>query len=138
MIESPTPSGSGDDVGRHERRASLARYRHEAGQAVRTYMVAPDDPALDGLLRRAAQNWIAALPTRIRACIVCSNWIATGRDVGGLLLSTPDIAKPVSASVCAVCVRCWDADLGRDALSRAAATALKAAIPQGRWIDPVR
>jgi hypothetical protein len=123
-------------MGRHERRASLARYRREAGQALLTYMVPPDDPALDGLLRRAARNWIAALPTRVRSCIICCSGIANGRDVGAVLLSTPDIAKPTSASVCAVCIGCWDADVGHDALSRAAATALNAAIKNGRWLDP--
>jgi hypothetical protein len=49
-------------VGRHERRASLARYRREAGDALNTYLVDPDQPLDVPILRNAARSWLDALP----------------------------------------------------------------------------
>jgi hypothetical protein len=118
-------------MGRHERRADLARYRREASHALVTYLVEPDDPALNGLLQRAARSWIDGLSTRSRSCIACSEWLWSRQGVGLLLLSTPSVAKPTSASVCAVCREC--ADLPLEALERAATTALQAAVPGGRF-----
>ena len=87
----------------------------------------------DPLLRRATSHWLDGLSTRVRACIVCSAWIANRQDVGSVLLSTPAVPKPTSASVCGVCAECWQADLPVEALERAAITALAAAVPNGRF-----
>lgn len=120
-------------MGRHERRADLSRYRREASHALLTYLCEPDDPALDGLLQRAARSWLDALSVRVRSCIVCSSWITDRRNVGLLLLSTPSVAKPTSASVCGICPEC--ADLPLAALERAATVALEAAVPGGHFLD---
>lgn len=118
-------------MGRRERRADIARYRRDTSGALRTYLCEPDDAALDGLLQRAARSWLDALAVRVRSCIVCSSWITDRRNVGLLLLSTPSVAKPTSASVCGICREC--ADLPLEALERAATTALQAAVPGGRF-----
>jgi hypothetical protein len=129
-------------MGRHDRRASLARYRQEASHSLRTYLCAPTDPALDGepLLKAAARDWIAALPVRVRHCLICNSWIVNQHDVGALLLTVPDITKPVSAGTAAVCKACWDAALPTDALERACATVLETVIPNGKFepLDPRR
>ena len=51
-------------VGRHGRRADIARYRREA-LSLLTYLVAPDDTAHKSpLLKAAADHWLDALGTR--------------------------------------------------------------------------
>jgi hypothetical protein len=121
-------------MGRHERRASLARYRQEAGNALTTYLVDPDQP-LDGqILRNAARSWLDALPRRMRACIVCSGLMWERQRVGWLLLSLPVVPpKPPAASVCGVCLEC--VDLPMPALEKAATAALRTAVPNGRFLD---
>jgi hypothetical protein len=114
---------------RQERR----RFRAEASKSLRTYLVEPTDPALDGILKASANNWLNALSHRVRHCVVCNVWVVDRRDVGALLLTTPDIAKPVSVGTAAVCKPCWDADLGLDALERACETALHSVIPGGHF-----
>jgi hypothetical protein len=121
-------------VGRHERRASLARYRDEADHELLTYLVDVDQPLDVPILRNAARSWLDALPHRMRSCIVCSGLLWERQRVGLLLMSTPVVAKPMSASVCGVCVEC--ADLPLAALERAATTALQAAVPGGR-LEPL-
>jgi hypothetical protein len=118
---------------RHERR----RFRREASHALRTFLVAPDDPALDGepLLKVAANSWLGALSVRVRHCLICNSWVVNRRDVGAVLLTVPDITKPVSAGTAAVCKACWDADLPLDALERACETVLHEVIPGGRFLD---
>jgi hypothetical protein len=113
---------------RHERR----RFRHEASRAaLTTFLCEPTDPALDGLLKATANCWLDLLAQRVRHCIICSSWIVDRRNVGLLLLSTPAVVKPTSASACAICREC--ADLPLEALERAATTALQAAVPGGRF-----
>jgi hypothetical protein len=124
---------------RHDRRSSVARYRHEASSGLTTYLVEPDDPSLHRapLLRAAANDWLAGLTARVRSCIICSAWIVDREHVGALLLSTP-VVTTASMSVCGVCRECWDADLGDAALERACAVALRAAVPGGQFIDAVK
>src|SRR4051812_22982769 len=112
-------------MGRHERRSDIARYRREAARVLLTYLVEPDDPALGGLLGRAARHWLDALSVRVRSCIVCCSCITDRRNVGLLLVSTPAVAKPTAASVCGICREC--ADLPLEALEHATTTALQAA-----------
>jgi hypothetical protein len=100
-----------------------------------TYLVPPGDPALNAapLLRAAADNWMAALATRVRHCIVCSAWIVDRTHVGALLMSTAATSNPTSAATAAVCRECWEADLPIDALEKACATVLHEVIPDGRF-----
>ena len=71
-------------MGRHERRATQGRhkaslriYRRESEGMLLTYLTSPDGAVLDSvpILRRVAQRWLNDLSTKLRACIVCSNWI---------------------------------------------------------------
>src|SRR6478735_3754357 len=117
-------------MGRHERRASLARYRQEAGNELNTYLVDPDQPLDVPILRNAARSWLDALPRRMRACIVCSGLMWERQRVGWLLLSVPAGPKPPAASVCGICCECYDLPL--QALERAATVALQTAVPNGR------
>jgi hypothetical protein len=121
-------------MGRHERRADLARYRREAGNALDTYLVAVDQPLDLPILRNAARSWLDALPVRMRSCIVCSGLLWERQRVGLLLLSVPAVTKPPAASVCGICREC--ALLPLAALERAATTALQAAVPGGR-LEPL-
>lgn len=127
-------------MGRHEKRASLALYRREASHTLTTFLVEPNDPALNDvpLLQHAARRWLDLISVRVKYCIICSSWIANRQSVGALLLSMPVVVRPTSASVCSVCRECWDADLGLEALERAATTSLRAAVPGGRFLDARR
>ncbi|MET4036507.1 hypothetical protein ABIB94_008104 [Bradyrhizobium sp. JR7.2] len=118
-------------MSRHERRASLARYRQEAGNELNTYLVDPDQPLDVPILQNAARSWLDALPRRMRSCIVCSGLIWERQRVGRLLLSVPAVPKPPAATVCAVCCECSGLPLA--ALERAATVALQTAVPGGRF-----
>jgi hypothetical protein len=118
---------------RHERR----RFRREASKSLLTFLCEPTDPALSEIpiLQQAAHHWLNALSVRVRHCIVCKSWLVNRQHVGALLLTTPDITKPVSVGTAAVCKACWDADLPMQALERAAEHVLRKAmvIPNGRF-----
>jgi hypothetical protein len=124
---------------RHRRDGSVRRTDNLISSALRlvdcgawsTYMVEPNDPALDGLLKATARRWLDLLSQRVRHCIICSSWIVDRQSVGLLLLATPAVIKPTSASACAICREC--ADLPLETLGRAATTALQAAAPGGRF-----
>ena len=107
---------SGGYMGRHERRADIARFRHEADHALLTFLVEPDDVRLSRtpLLQSTVSNWIDLLDQRVRHCIICSKWIVDRQSVGLLLLATPATVRPTSASACAVCCKCADADPSDD------------------------
>ena len=129
-------------MGRHERRAtqgrhkaSLRTYRRESEGMLLTYLTSPDDAALDSvpILRRAAQRWLNDLSTKVRSCIVCSNWIPDKSEAGALLLSTPVTVNPTLVSVCGICRAC--SDLPLEALEKASERELQAAIPGGRFLD---
>ena len=119
---------------RHQRRGDLRAFRREA-PALLTFLCEPDDVRLHTmpLLKAAARDWLDALATRVRQCIICNSWIVDRQHVGALLLTTPDIAKPTSAGTAAVCKACWDADLPMQALERAAEHVLQKVIPNGRF-----
>ena len=90
-------------MGHHERRAiearhkaSLTRYRREAEGVLRTYLVAPDDAALDAvpILRRATRRWLDKLP-RSGSCTCIVRWI-------------PDKSEPERAAITpALLIRHW-------------------------------
>ncbi|MCD9821623.1 hypothetical protein [Bradyrhizobium japonicum] len=120
-------------MNRHARRSELARYRQEAGNELNTYLVDPDQPLDVPILRNAARSWLDALPRRMRSCIACSGLIWERQRVGWLLLSVPAVPKSPAASVCGICIEC--ADLPLAALERAAMTALREAVPNGRFLD---
>jgi hypothetical protein len=126
-------------MGRHERRADLARYRHDASRRdLLTFLVEPDDGLLATapFLQRAARHWLDALSTRSRSCIVCSSWLWSEQSVGALLISTPATIRPTSAGTAAVCRECWNADLPAEALEHACETVLQSVIPGGR-LEPL-
>jgi hypothetical protein len=123
---------------RHQRRADLADFKRKASHtALLTYLCPPDDPALDRapLLRAAARDWLGRLATRVRYCIVCNSWLVNRQDVGALLLSVFDIAKPTDVGIAAVCKACWDAD-DIEALERAVEQTLRSVIPNGK-LEPL-
>ena len=117
---------------RHERR----RYRHKSSGALLTYLVNIDDP-LDAhpLLQRAARYWCDGLSAPPhRECVTCGALMPVRKYVGALLLTTPAINKPATASVFGVCRECWIMqDLSLEAIERRATEALQAVIPSGRF-----
>jgi hypothetical protein len=123
-------------MGRHERRADMRMFRRDASRALLTYLVAPDDCALDDvpILRDTARSWLDLLSTRVRNCLICSSWLVNREHVGLLLLATPATAKPTSASCCAICRGC--ARLPMEAIERAAERVLQEALPGGR-LEPL-
>ena len=60
---------------RHQRRADLRAFRHDAAHArsLTTYLLAADDPLLDRqvLLHDAVKYWRTNVPIRRPICIVC-------------------------------------------------------------------
>lgn len=128
-------------MGRHERRLDLRNFRKASRASLLTYLITPDDAALDNapLLKAATSHLLGLLSTRAQHCIVCSSWIVDRAHVGGVLLSTPASAHPTSAGTAAVCRECWEADLPIDALERAVDKTLRSVIPDGRlepWVAP--
>jgi hypothetical protein len=125
-------------MGRHERRSDIARFRGDASRALLTYLVAPDDAALNDvpILRDTARSWLDLLSTRVRNCLICSSWLVNREHVGLLLLATPATAKPTSASCCAICRGCAGAGLPMEAIERAAERVLQEALPGGR-LEPL-
>jgi hypothetical protein len=117
---------------RHQRRADLRAFKREAS-SLRTYLVEVDDPGLNDapLLLRASQSWLDGLSVRARHCLVCNCLIANRTEVGALLMSTPDVARPTSVGSAAICAACWTADLPIDAVERACATVLREVCPNG-------
>jgi hypothetical protein len=113
-------------------------FRREASQSLVTYLCEPNDDRIDSmpLLRRAAEHWLSGLSERAHHCLICQCRVVSRDHVGALLLSTPDIAKPTSASTCAVCEACWTADLPVDALERAAESVLRSVVPNGK-LEPL-
>lgn len=61
---------------RHHRRADLAKIKRNTPGALLTYLVEPDDPALDGmpLLKAAAGDWTGRLEDG-RHCLICSSYL---------------------------------------------------------------
>jgi hypothetical protein len=56
------------------------------------------------------------------------------KHVGALLLTTPAIIKPTTASVFGVCRECWlIRDLSLEEIERKATEALQAVVPNGRF-----
>ena len=123
-------------MGRHERRASVARFKREAsgGGGLLTFLIAADDvAALDGqpLLRHAAQWWRNNIMRRRPVCCECKASFADGARPGAFLFSTaPD--KPTSASVSVFCARCFR-DLPDDEFERAAMRVLRRVLPNGKF-----
>jgi hypothetical protein len=122
-------------MNRHQRRSDISRFRRDASSALLTYLVEPDDGALNDmpLLKATARSWLDHLSQRIRHCIICSSWLVNREHVGLLLLATPATAKPTSASCCAICRGCADAGLPTEALERAAEHVLREALPGERF-----
>ena len=121
---------------RHERR----RYRREASNALLTYLVDVDDALHDApLLQRAVRYWCDGLSTLpYRECMTCGVGMSGKKHVGALLLTTPAINKPVSASVVGVCRECWlIPDLSLEAIEREAEHVLQEVIPGGRF-EPLK
>jgi hypothetical protein len=120
-------------MNRAQRHIDLERFARDVGRELVTYLVEPDDPRLRDmpLLMRASQWWIAALSTRMRHCFSCGSWLPDRRYVGLLLLSTPAVADPATASVSGLCRKC--ANLPAEKIERAAAAALSTAVPGGRF-----
>ena len=120
---------------RHERRVQLSRFRREASVGLTTFLVEPGDGRLGAvpLLQHASRHWLDSLAARARCCIVCSEWLWSADSVGLVLLSTPAVARPVSASVSGICVAC--AELPQEALEQATLKSLQAALP-GAYFAP--
>jgi hypothetical protein len=118
---------------RHRRRAEVSRFRRETRGALFTWLLDARDPSLQEappLVVRAASYWCANLATEPRHCICCLSLIWEQREVGGLLLSAPPNAT--SASINAVCSRCW-VDQPLDEIEHAATEVLRAAVPNGNF-----
>jgi hypothetical protein len=118
---------------RHKRRAEYAQFRRETRGALLTWLLDANDPSLHKappLVVRAAHHWCANLPTEPRHCICCLSLIWDQRAVGGLLLSAT--LNTTSASINAVCNRCWAAQR-LDEIENAATEVLRAAVPNGHF-----
>ena len=118
---------------RHKRRAEYARFRRETRGALLNWLVDANDPSLHeapSLVVRAAYHWCANLPAAPRHCICCLSLIWDQRELGALLLSAPPNA--VSASINAVCSRCW-ADQPLDEIEQAATEVLRGAVPNDHF-----
>lgn len=115
-------------------RADIAAFRREVAQGGVTvsYLVAPDDPRLEGepVLQSAIEYWRRNIPTRKPRCFACRTIFANdGPQLGAFLMATA-AAAPTAATIAGLCLRCW-AELPDAELERAAAKALRPVMPNG-------
>lgn len=124
-------------MNRHERRSGLARFRRNAASALLTYLVEPDDAALDGhpLLRQAASYWRSNIRARRPCCIGCRTSFAADAEPGAFLFAVPALARTASISV--FCIRCWR-DLPEADIERVCARVLQNFAPGGHFLDAGR
>jgi hypothetical protein len=122
-------------MGRHERRADVARMRQElSGASLMTWLVPADAKLAEPLLRRAVKFWRTCIPARRPFCPSCrANYADDAAEVGMFLLSTP-ATKPTAASVSAFCLSCSNT-LSPDEIEHIAAVVLQRLIPGGRFLD---
>lgn len=121
-----TPSLRGDDLSRAQRRAEIARFRHEAARGTVSYLVDEADPRLAGepLLQSAIEFWRRRVPIRKPRCFGCkATFSVDGARASAFLLVTPSSA-PSSCSVSGLCTRCWR-DMPLPDIERAAEKALR-------------
>jgi hypothetical protein len=86
------------------RRPDLRNFRRDASSAsLLTFLLEPGDERLSEapLLKAAARDWLDALSTRCRHCLICNSWIVSRDDVGALLLSTPATINPTCVGTAA-------------------------------------
>jgi hypothetical protein len=118
-------------VSRALRRAEVARFRREATRGTVSYLVEPSDPRLEGepLLRNALNYWRGNIHRRHPICFGCKAKFADDAEVGAFLMTTPSVA-PTSASVSALCKRCWSV-LTDVEIEAAATRCLRPVMPNG-------
>lgn len=118
---------------RHERRASVARYKRECGGGLITYLVDVNLEALPQLLACARGWWLDALPSMVppRHCFACRACLWDRKDVGALLFSTPSLPASVT-SINAICNRCWT-DRPIEEIECGATKLLRSVIPGGHF-----
>jgi len=122
-------------VNRRTRRGELARYRQRSGGMLLTWLLDTADLDLaPGLLAISADKWLASLPRMRRRCFCCFEPLVDRRGVGALLLSRPAHVDDV-ATVTGLCQSCWTRPLHE--IETAATDVLAAAVPGGKFADPV-
>jgi hypothetical protein len=126
-------------MNRHERRASayrersgLQRFRRNASTLV-TYLV-ESDASLAGhaVLSRAVQHWRDNVRQRQPCCISCRTNFADDAEPGAFLLAHGAFA-PTTASVSALCTRCWT-ELSPEQIEASCARLLRQFAPGGRFL----
>jgi hypothetical protein len=124
-------------MNRHTRRTDLAHFKRDAHRGhLTTYMVeASDDAALDRMpmLSRAVTFWRNGIKQRKPSCPSCRASFAEDAQAAAFLFAVPSLA-PTSASVTAICDRCWRG-LPPDDIEREAAKVLRQLIPGGKFLD---
>ena len=114
------------------RRAEVARFRRAASSGVTSYLVAKDDPRLQGepLLLNALDYWRRNIPARKPKCFACRAPFASDGAQAAAFLMVTAASAPTSATVSGLCVRCW-AELPMPDIERAAARTLRPVMPNG-------
>ena len=95
-------------MGRHERRAEIARFRRDAGGELTTYLLGTDDRAIhrEPYLLEARDFWHAQMSLRKPRCVACEAAFADGAKPGAYLFSRAQ-QMPSVASVSVFCTECW-------------------------------
>jgi hypothetical protein len=125
-------------MGRHQRRADLARYKHlTSGGALITHLLAAENVAGTApLFAHAVQHWRVQISIRRPWCISCSRSFASGELwPTAFLLSTPGVSPIVSVS--GICSRCWSESSPAE-IESACLRVLRKIIPGGRWLDATK
>src|SRR5262245_4360890 len=119
-------------MSRHDRRASQARFRAEAGGSLITWLVSVDAVLAIATLEKARSYFLSLLelPNIKRQCIACGTKLSRA-NVSGILLSMPALDAP-AASVSACCTKCWEnADIMT--IESASARVLNTVVRGGRF-----
>jgi hypothetical protein len=118
-------------MGRHERRAEIARFRKEcSGGHLMTYLV-PAGTAIDHLtIKRAQAHWEANRLLRQPMCIGCKLIFADNSARVGSFLHAINPALPDSASTSAFCEEC-DRDLSNAQVDEICTRVLRRLLPGG-------
>jgi hypothetical protein len=112
-------------------RRDLTAFRREAVH-IETFLVEPSDERLKGepLLQRTIEFWVAGVSLRRPRCFACRTlFTRDGQQPGAFLMCAAAVA-PTSATISALCVRCWT-ERPMPYIVREAERVLKPILPNG-------
>ena len=119
---------------RHQRRAAISDFRHQAENELETFLCKAGTDLDDyPTLRDARLRWSIDVASRKPSCIACrASFAGAAKPAAHLFAKTTGGSRMISVS--GFCSGCWTS-LSDAELSRAAAAVLRRICPSGRFSD---